>query len=97
MYAADIDAVAPQSVAVPAMQAMKPPKPQGWMSQWVTLVRRYISVIASDKGFLALMVILPAVLGAVSLLIDPDRGLLPNQPHPQTGRIIRTARRPRSC
>ncbi|MEU9355205.1 FHA domain-containing protein [Streptomyces griseoloalbus] len=88
MYAADIDAVAPQSVQVPAMQAMKPPKPQGWMSQFVTLVRRYISVIVSDKGFLALMVILPAVLGAVSLLIDADKGLLPNPPHPQTGRII---------
>ncbi|MEV5342623.1 FHA domain-containing protein [Streptomyces sp. NPDC052676] len=88
MYAADIDAVAPQAVQMPQMQAIKPPKPQGWMSQWITLVRRYISVIASDKGFLALMVILPAVLGAVSLLIDPDRGLLPNPPHPQTGRII---------
>ncbi|MEG3631490.1 ABC transporter ATP-binding protein/permease [Streptomyces poriticola] len=88
MYAADIDAVAPQAVQMPQMQAMKPPKPQGWMSQWVTLVRRYISVIASDKGFLALMVILPAVLGAVSLLIDPDRGLLPNPANPQTGRII---------
>ncbi|MEU3886466.1 FHA domain-containing protein [Streptomyces sp. NPDC029041] len=88
MYAADIDAVAPQSVQVPPMQAMKPPKPQGWMSQFVTLVRRYVSVIASDKGFLALMVILPAVLGAVSLLIDADRGLLPNPANPETGRII---------
>ncbi|MFB7932559.1 MULTISPECIES: FHA domain-containing protein [Streptomyces] len=88
MYAADIDAVAPQSVQVPPMQAMKPPKPQGWMSQFVTLVRRYVSVIASDKGFLALMVILPAVLGAVSLLIDADKGLLPNPVNPQSGRII---------
>ncbi|WP_199815422.1 FHA domain-containing protein [Streptomyces griseus] len=88
MYAADIDAVAPQSVQVPPMQAMKPPKPQGWMSQFVTLVRRYVSVIASDKGFLALMVILPAVLGAVSLLIDADKGLLPNGANAQTGRII---------
>jgi ABC-type multidrug transport system ATPase subunit/pSer/pThr/pTyr-binding forkhead associated (FHA) protein len=88
MYAADIDAVAPQSVQVPQMQAMKPPKPQGWMSQFVTLVRRYVSVIVSDKGFLALMVILPAVLGAVSLLIDADKGLLPNPVNPETGRII---------
>ncbi|WP_424856448.1 FHA domain-containing protein [Streptomyces sp. SAI-170] len=88
MYAADIDAVAPQAVQMPAMQAIRPPKPQGWMSQFITLVRRYVSVIVSDKGFLALMVILPAVLGAVSLLIDPDRGLLPNPPNPQSGRII---------
>ncbi|GGL82502.1 ABC transporter ATP-binding protein [Streptomyces fumigatiscleroticus] len=88
MYAADIDAVAPQSVQMPPMQAMKPPKPQGWMSQFGTLVRRYVSVIASDRGFLALMVILPAVLGAVSLLIDADKGLLPNPANPKTGRII---------
>lgn len=88
MYAADIDAVAPQAVQVPPMQAMKPPKPQGWLSQFLTLVRRYVSVIASDKGFLGLMVILPAVLGAVSLLIDSDKGLLPNPVNPNTGRII---------
>ncbi|MEF9902927.1 ABC transporter ATP-binding protein/permease [Streptomyces sp. P9-A2] len=86
MYAADIDAVAPQSVPAPQVQALRPPKPQGWMSQFVTLVRRYVSVIASDKGFLALTVILPAVLGAVSLLIDPDKGLLPNLPN-QAGQI----------
>ncbi|MCT9083911.1 FHA domain-containing protein [Streptomyces fulvoviolaceus] len=88
MYAADIDAVAAQSVQLPPMQAMKPPKPQGWMSQFVTLVRRYVSVIASDKGFLALTVILPAVLGAVSLLIDSGNSLLPNPANPKTGQII---------
>ncbi|MEI5523155.1 FHA domain-containing protein [Streptomyces brasiliscabiei] len=76
MYAADIDAVAPQSVHMPPPQSMRPPKPQGWFSQLGTLVRRYVSVIVSDKGFLALTVILPAVLGAVSLLIDPDKDLL---------------------
>ncbi|WP_229870794.1 ABC transporter ATP-binding protein/permease [Streptomyces phaeofaciens] len=88
MYAADIDAIAPQSVQMPPMQAMKPPKPQGWMSQFVTLVRRYTSVIASDKGFLALSVILPVVLGSVSLLIDSGNSLLPNPVNPKTGRII---------
>ncbi|MCX4810060.1 FHA domain-containing protein [Streptomyces sp. NBC_01239] len=87
MYAADIDAIAPQSVQMPPMQAMKPPKPQGWMSQFVTLVRRYVAVIASDKGFLALMVILPGVLGAVSLLIDSGNSLLPN-PARANGSII---------
>ncbi|MEV5984358.1 FHA domain-containing protein [Streptomyces sp. NPDC052051] len=85
MYAADIDAVAPQSIDVSQPQTIKPPKPQGWFSQLGTLMRRYLSVIASDKGFLALTVILPAVLGAVSLLIDPDRGLLVNQVNAKTG------------
>jgi ABC-type multidrug transport system ATPase subunit/pSer/pThr/pTyr-binding forkhead associated (FHA) protein len=86
MYAADIDAVAPQSVHMPPPQAIRPPKPQGWGSQLMTLIRRYVSVIASDKGFLALTVILPAVLGAVSLLIDSDKGLLVNAAvNPKTG------------
>ncbi|MGW1022781.1 FHA domain-containing protein [Streptomyces sp. NPDC002577] len=80
MYAADIDAVAPQSMQAPPPQAVRPPKPQSWGSQLWTLVRRYTSVIASDKGFMALMLALPAVLGTVSLLIDPDQGLLPNPP-----------------
>src|SRR5262249_15405722 len=89
MYAADIDAVAPQSVPMPPPQAMKPPKPQGWGSQLMTLIRRYVSVIASDKGFLALTVILPAVLGAVSLLIDHNRGLLVNEAvNPRTGQHV---------
>ncbi|MGW5102858.1 FHA domain-containing protein [Streptomyces sp. NPDC004100] len=78
MYAADIDAVAPQSVAVPKSKAAKPAKPQSWGSQLLTLVRRYVAVIVSDKGFLALTVLLPAVLGAVSLLIDHGKGLLVN-------------------
>ncbi len=87
IYAADIDAVAAQSVHMPPAQAMRPPKPQGWLSQFSTLVRRYVSVIASDKGFLALMVILPAVLGAVSLLIDSGESLLPNPANAQGTRI----------
>ncbi|MEU3182595.1 FHA domain-containing protein [Streptomyces sp. NPDC006923] len=74
MYAADIDAVAAQSVQPPAQQ-MRPPKPQSWGSQLWTLIRRYSSVIASDKGFMALMLILPAVLGVVSVVIPADFGL----------------------
>lgn len=88
LYAADVDAVAAQSVPMPPPQAMRPPKPQGWFSQLGTLMRRYVSVISSDRGFLALTVLLPAVIGAVSLLIDPDKGLLPNGVNPQTGRIV---------
>lgn len=80
MYAADIDAVAPQSVHMPPAQAIRPPKPQGWGSQLWTLIRRYTSVIASDKGFLGLMVILPAVLGIVSVVIPAEFGLGPPKP-----------------
>ncbi|MFC6064436.1 FHA domain-containing protein [Streptomyces ochraceiscleroticus] len=74
MYAADIDAVAPQSVSVQAPPA-RMQKSQSWGSQLWTLMRRYVSVIASDRGFLGLMLILPAVLGVVSMLIPSDFGL----------------------
>ncbi|MEU9013474.1 FHA domain-containing protein [Streptomyces sp. NPDC048479] len=80
MYAADIDSVAAQSVHMPPPQQMRPPKPQSWGSQLWTLIRRYSSVIASDKGFLGLMVILPAVLGLVSVVIPAKFGLAPPTP-----------------
>ncbi|HEY9437358.1 MAG TPA: ATP-binding cassette domain-containing protein, partial [Streptomyces sp.] len=80
MYAADIDSVAAQSVAMPPPQQMRPPKPQGWATQLWTLMRRYVSVIASDKGFMGLMVVLPAVLGVVSVVIPADFGLAPPKP-----------------
>ncbi|MFE6040018.1 FHA domain-containing protein [Streptomyces sp. NPDC056452] len=80
MYAADIDAVAAQPVHMPPPQAIRPPKPSGWVAQLWTLMRRYISVIASDKGFLLLMVLLPAVLGVVSVVIPAEFGLAEPEP-----------------
>ncbi|WP_329122177.1 ABC transporter ATP-binding protein/permease [Streptomyces sp. NBC_01353] len=80
MYAADIDAVAAQPVQMPQQAMARQPKPQGWGSQLWTLIRRYSSVIASDKGFIGLMVILPAVLGLVSVVIPADFGLAPPKP-----------------
>ncbi|MFD7840969.1 FHA domain-containing protein [Streptomyces sp. NPDC059761] len=80
LYAADLDAVAPQQVAMAPIQQMMPPKAQGWGDQLWTLIRRYVSVIASDRGFLALMLILPAVLGVVSTVIPATFGLAPPKP-----------------
>ncbi|WP_101254451.1 FHA domain-containing protein [Streptomyces barkulensis] len=69
----------PQYAAPPApASASRPPKPQSWGSQLWTLTRRYMSVIASDKGFLALMVVLPVILGVVSTVIPTDHGLTRN-------------------
>ncbi|MFE5587180.1 FHA domain-containing protein [Kitasatospora sp. NPDC056531] len=67
-----------------AQEAVRPPKPQSWGSQLWTLMRRYMSVLASDRGFLALSVLLPAVIGAVSVLIPNAPGLAPN-PKSQLG------------
>lgn len=76
MYAADIDAVAPQSAPVQPMQQMrKPAKPQGWWPQLGTLIKRYCSVILSDRTFVVLMLALPIVLGVVSMVIPADSGL----------------------
>ncbi|MFG2195944.1 FHA domain-containing protein [Streptomyces sp. NPDC048639] len=85
--AAEIDsAVPPQEPGTrpsqPPPQAL-PPRPQRWIGQLWTLVRRYVSVIASDKGFLALMLLLPAVLGGVSCLVPAKYGLVP--PPPDSG------------
>ncbi|MFB7918304.1 FHA domain-containing protein [Streptomyces sp. NPDC056061] len=80
MYAADIDAVAAQPVHMSSPQQIRPPKPQSWSAQLWTLIRRYLSVIASDKGFMGLMVILPAVLGVVSVVIPAKFGLAPPEP-----------------
>ncbi|MFR9675464.1 FHA domain-containing protein [Streptomyces sp. TR06-5] len=85
LYAAEIDAAAPQQLP-PQQAAPRPPgrlqKPQSWGSQWWTLTRRYLSVIASDRGFMALMLLLPAVLGVVSTLIPTDYGLGPSPTPP---------------
>ncbi|WKX69638.1 FHA domain-containing protein [Streptomyces sp. XD-27] len=90
LYAADLDAVAPQQVHVQPPPA-RVAKPQSWGSQLWTLIRRYLSVIASDRGFMALMVILPAVLGVVSTVIPAKDGLVhaPAPKHnPQAGTVI---------
>ncbi|MFI6848473.1 FHA domain-containing protein [Kitasatospora sp. NPDC050467] len=76
-YSADVDAGAVQSAQI-VQEAIRPPKPQSWGSQLWTLIRRYVSVLASDRGFLALSVLLPAVIGAVSVLIPNEPGLAPN-------------------
>ncbi|WP_327681994.1 FHA domain-containing protein [Kitasatospora sp. NBC_00458] len=82
-YSADVESGAVQSAPI-VQEAVRPPKPQSWGSQLWTLIRRYASVLASDRGFLALSVLLPAVLGAVSVLIPNEPGLAPN-PKSQLG------------
>ncbi|MFJ1754238.1 FHA domain-containing protein [Kitasatospora sp. NPDC088134] len=75
-YSANVDAAVVQAQPN-AVAQLRPPKPQSWGSQLWTLIRRYLSVIASDKGFIALSVLLPLVLGAVSAVIPDKCGLAP--------------------
>ncbi|MFD7923212.1 FHA domain-containing protein [Streptomyces sp. NPDC059740] len=80
LYAADADAAMPHPVhehpGMPAAPA-RIHKSQSWGSQLWTLIRRYLSVIASDRGFIGLMVLLPAILGGVSVVIPAKFGLGP--------------------
>ncbi|MEZ0096148.1 FHA domain-containing protein [Streptacidiphilus sp. EB129] len=43
-----------------------PPKAQSWGSQLGTLVRRYAAALAADRTFLAIMIALPFVMGAMT-------------------------------
>ncbi|OEU96836.1 FHA domain-containing protein [Streptomyces oceani] len=81
MYAADIDAVEPQSRQAMPQVPRQMQKPQSWGSQFWTLVRRYLSVIASDRGFMLLSVLLPMVLGFVSTLMPSEYGFEQNPLH----------------
>ncbi|MFJ9521771.1 FHA domain-containing protein [Kitasatospora sp. NPDC101801] len=53
-----------------AGQAVVPPAPvrppQGWWSQLGTLVRRYATALTADRTFLAVMIALPFVMGAMA-------------------------------
>jgi ABC-type multidrug transport system ATPase subunit len=48
---------------------------QGWGSQLLTLIRRYVRVIASDRGHLMLLAALPMIMGVLSLAIPASSGL----------------------
>jgi len=74
LYSATAQEEAAEDAAAAARQEpVVPPKPQAYRAQLWTLIRRYLAVIASDRGFMALSVLLPLVLGGVSLVI-PDKG-----------------------
>ncbi|MFJ8439288.1 FHA domain-containing protein [Kitasatospora griseola] len=75
-YSANVDA-AVTHVQPNALTQLRPPKPQSWGSQLWTLIRRYLAVIASDRGFILLSLLLPLVLGAVSAVIPDKCGLAP--------------------
>ncbi|MET9701253.1 FHA domain-containing protein [Streptomyces sp. NPDC006529] len=43
-----------------------PPKPQSWGAQLGTLIRRYSAALGADRTFLAIMIALPFVMGAMA-------------------------------
>ncbi|MFI9209280.1 FHA domain-containing protein [Streptomyces sp. NPDC053253] len=50
----------------PVPDPAPPPKAQSWGSQLRTLVRRYAAALSADRTFLAIMIALPFVMGAMA-------------------------------
>jgi ABC-type multidrug transport system ATPase subunit len=69
-----LSAAAPAKVAPPSYYS-SPRAEQGWGSQLRTLIRRYLRVIASDRGHLFLLAALPMIMGVLSLAIPASSGL----------------------
>jgi ABC transport system ATP-binding/permease protein len=69
----------PSSQQAPAGKAGRqpppPPRRRGRARQLSTLARRYLRVIAADRGFLMFTALLPLVLGALIRLVPSPEGL----------------------
>ncbi|MET9953773.1 FHA domain-containing protein [Streptomyces sp. NPDC006339] len=57
----------------PPPEPAPPPKAQSWGSQLRTLVRRYAAALSADRTFLAIMVALPFVMGAMARALSEGR------------------------
>ncbi|MFE1315143.1 ATP-binding cassette domain-containing protein [Streptomyces sp. NPDC058755] len=51
------------------------PTPPRWTAQLSTLIRRHLAVMASDRGFVGLLAVLPIVLGLAGTVVPADYGL----------------------
>jgi ABC transport system ATP-binding/permease protein len=59
----------------PQVPAEAPPQPRGGFRQLTTLTRRYVRVIAADRGYLLFMGILPIILGVLINFVGSSQGL----------------------
>lgn len=66
-------AFAPPPQAVQPVEKAKPPKSSP-LKQFSTLSRRQLRVILADRGYLAFLLILPFVLGGLSLVVPGKNG-----------------------
>ncbi|MFI6416433.1 FHA domain-containing protein [Streptomyces sp. NPDC050842] len=57
---------APGQAGPAGRELAPPPKAQSWGSQLRTLVRRYTAALSADRTFLAIMIALPFVMGAMA-------------------------------
>ena len=76
--------LSPTAGAAPLGQ---PPRTSSWR-QVLTLVRRQIRLITSDRGYFAFLAILPIVLGVLSLAVPGNTGLGPAGDTDEPGDIL---------
>ncbi len=55
--------------------AAPPPQRRGGFRQMTTLTRRYVRVIAADRGYLLFMALLPVILGVLINFVGSSQGL----------------------
>jgi ABC-type multidrug transport system permease subunit len=81
---------APQPGDSQVLAATPPPQRRGAFRQMGTLTRRYIRVIASDRGYLTFMALLPILLGALISQVPADHGGLAGLPgrNPDAGTLL---------
>jgi ABC-type multidrug transport system ATPase subunit len=79
----------PQAQEGQELAAAPPPQRRGAFSQMATLTRRYVRVIASDRGYLTFMILLPILLGALISQVPAGKGLA-GAPHsnPDAGTLL---------
>ncbi len=68
----------PRPVQAPNEQelaAAPPPQRRGGFRQMTTLTRRYVRVIAADRGYLLFMALLPVILGVLINFVGSSQGL----------------------
>ncbi|MBF6172630.1 FHA domain-containing protein [Nocardia blacklockiae] len=74
-------ATPPPPPVAPRGVSGQPPKSSGW-KQFSTLSRRQVRLILADRGYLAFLVVLPFVLGVLSLVVPGENGFAPGVPVP---------------
>jgi ABC-type multidrug transport system ATPase subunit/pSer/pThr/pTyr-binding forkhead associated (FHA) protein len=71
--AADMEAPAP--LAASPQASVAPPASRNRLAQLSTLCRRYMAVIASDKVYLAVLAVMPIILGGLAFGVPVSQGL----------------------
>ena len=78
----------PMSSSQELAAAAATPQPRGAFRQLTTLTRRYVRVIASDRGYLLFMGLLPVILGGLIYFVGNKYGLRQAPPGKSEGSTV---------